>query len=73
MKTNINSNGMWWSYTETCDKCGKLIFGCEVLHSEKPDINEADFCVECLRHFLDNNISYESIKQYYAMDCRNIK
>lgn len=65
MKTDIKHKGMWWSWIEHCDKCGKLIYDHSIQNSRKPNTEEADFCVECIRYLLDNNISYADAKKQY--------
>ena len=65
MKADVKKNGMWWSWIENCDKCGKLIYSHSVQHSNEPDMKEVDFCVECLRYLLSNNIPYETAKNQY--------
>lgn len=69
MKSDIKQNGMWWSWVENCDKCGKLIQSHLSQSSRKPNTEEVDFCAECLRYFIDNNIPYETAKKQYK---RNI-
>lgn len=66
MKTNIkkwpfNINGkesadtFWYSWTEHCDRCGKLIHT-DALHSSKePNLKEEDYCSDCLRELLSRN------------------
>lgn len=55
----------WWSWDCYCDRCGKHFQTKAIQSSVKPDIVETDFCCECLRFFLDNNIAYrEACKQY---------
>ena len=65
MKTDIQKNGEWWSHIEICDKCGKLVRTHGIQSSCEPDIEEADFCAECLRYLLDNGISYGDAKKLY--------
>ena len=65
MKKDIRQNGMWWSWIETCDRCGKLIYNHSVQNSKEPDMEQADFCVECIRYLLDNDIPYVDAKQKY--------
>ena len=65
MKKDIRQNGMWWSWIETCDRCGKLIYNHSVQNSKEPDMEDADFCAECIRYLLDNNIPYADAKQKY--------
>ena len=62
MKTNIKQVENWWTYDETCDKCGVLICGHERYHTAKPDIKEADFCIGCLKYLRENHIPYETAK-----------
>lgn len=68
MKTHIEKNGIWWTYTETCDRCGKLIYDHNWQFTKEPDANEADFCSDCIGHLLDNDIPYEVAKQQYKKD-----
>lgn len=68
MKIDIKQSGMWWSWIENCDKCGKLILNHSSQSSREPDIKEADFCVDCLRCLIDNNIPYETAKQQYKLN-----
>lgn len=65
MKADIKQSGMWWSWIENCDKCGKLIRSHSSQSSCEPNMEEADFCVECLRYLLDNNIPYSDAKKQY--------
>lgn len=68
MKIGVKQDGMWWSWIETCNKCGKLIHNHSIQYSSKPDIEEADFCAECIRSLIDNNIPYEEAKQQYMVN-----
>lgn len=65
MKADIQKNGMWWSWIENCDRCGKIIRTHSTRTSCEPDTEEADFCVKCMRYLLDNNISYADAKKQY--------
>ena len=65
MKTDIKQSGMWWSWVENCDRCGKLIHSHSVQNSREPNMEEADFCNECLRYLLNNNIPYADAKKQY--------
>lgn len=58
MKQNIKQDGMWCSWTKFCDRCGKPIHCRWVKSSEKPNTEEKDFCVNCLRYLLDNKTPY---------------
>ena len=68
MKIGVKQDGMWWSWIETCDKCGKLIHTNSVQYSYNPNIEEADFCVNCMLYLIDNNIPYETAKQQYMVN-----
>ena len=68
MKTNIKKSGMWWSWDETCDRCGKTIRDEDWQTTKEPDTGEADFCVDCLHYLLNAGISYTVAKQQYKKD-----
>ena len=61
-----NKKGHWWVWKETCDRCGKLILDETVQHSSNQDaLNEVDFCSDCIRFLMDNDIPYkEAIVKY---------
>lgn len=63
MKNHIKQENMWWKWIESCDRCGSIIREYNVRSTNKPNTEEADFCVNCLKYFLDNNIPYENIKE----------
>lgn len=50
--TTSSSVNFWYSWTEYCDRCGKLIHDNDYQTSKKPDINEKDYCIDCLRELL---------------------
>jgi hypothetical protein len=60
-----NKNGDWWVWEEVCDRCGKVIFDESTQHSRIDDSN-IDFCSECIRNLIDNNISYEQAIALYG-------
>lgn len=62
MKTNIHWDGMWWVYTEICDRCGQLS---EWECTHVPNVAKADFCANCIMDLLDKDIPYEEAKQIY--------
>ena len=64
MKNHIKQEGMWWKWIETCDRCGSMIREYNVRSTNKPNTEEADFCVNCLKYFLDNNIPYVYLTTY---------
>ncbi len=61
-----NENGHWWVWKEICDRCGRLIFNEFTQHSCPGDESELDFCPECLRYLMDNNIPYEQAVVMYS-------
>jgi len=61
-----NENGHWWVWKETCDRCGKLIFDESTQHSCPEDESKLDFCTECLRYLMDNDIPYEKAVVLYG-------
>ena len=74
MKRNIQRDGKWYRWDETCNRCGTVICDHNLLHSQKPDTDEVDFCSTCMRHLIDNNIPYETAKsQYKSNDSKETK
>ena len=70
MKSDVKQNAMWWSWVETCDKCGDTIRGHETQTSRPPNLEEIDLCSPCLRHFItcyliDHNVPHETARQTY--------
>lgn len=65
MKTDIKHEGIWWSHIETCDRCGKLIYDHAWRSTNEPDTQETDFCLDCLKYLLHNNIPYEDAKKQF--------
>ena len=63
-----NKNGHWWVWNETCDRCGRLILDESMHHSCPGDESELDFCMECLRYLMDNNIPYEQAIVLYGRE-----
>lgn len=63
-----NKNGHWWVWNETCDRCGRLILDESMHHSCPGDESELDFCTECLRYLMDNNIPYEQAIVLYGRE-----
>lgn len=66
MKTDTKKDRRWWSWYETCNRCGKVITDEDLSSTKKPNTEEVDFCVHCLRYFLDNNIPYSFTKKLYG-------
>ena len=65
MKINIKKDGYWWSWHEVCDRCGKVITDEGWSSTKEPNTEEVDFCIHCLKYFLDNNIPYSLTKKLY--------
>lgn len=71
MKTDIKREGIWWSWVEYCDKCGKLVFTHNTKTTTEPNREEVDFCYFCLLEFFDNNIPYKEMKEKYRRKNEN--
>lgn len=56
---NSDFKGKWWSWVETCDNCGEIIQANNVLSSKRPTTLENDYCVKCLRKFIDERNNKE--------------
>ena len=65
MKTNIeqitydgkpSSTGKWWRWHETCDICGADCGKDDFQTMTKPDTNEKDYCLSCLRKLLKDRV-----------------
>lgn len=74
MKTNIhkvnydgtpNTNGNWWVWRETCDRCQKLIYDETTQYSDFEEA-DVDFCAECIRYFMKKHISYKEAEMKYT-------
>ena len=65
MKTDIKKDEHWWPWIEICDRCGKVTDE-DWSSTEEPDTQEIDFCIHCLKYFLDNNIHYSFTKKLYG-------
>lgn len=57
-----DSEGNWYSWIETCDRCKNIIQEKEYLNNNYPDTDEPDFCINCLEYLLSNKIPYEEIE-----------
>lgn len=44
----MQKDGQWWAWEETCDKCGADCEHSKIYSSKQPDTKEADFCVNCI-------------------------
>ena len=53
---DINESGDWYVWNEFCDLCGKQYKGHNVSSGSKPDENENDYCLDCMREMIDNKI-----------------
>lgn len=49
IRTSETVIGMkWYSWIEICDRCGKLIHDHSRETTEEPNMNEKDYCFQCL-------------------------
>ncbi|MDO8640835.1 MAG: hypothetical protein Q7R33_04775 [Nitrosarchaeum sp.] len=49
---------MWYSWTEICDDCGKKIYTSGNWDTSVPPVlDKKDYCLECLRKRIDQQIS----------------
>ena len=53
----ISNPTNWWVWNEFCDKCGEQFRSSNIYSSSKPDENEKDYCLSCMREMIDNKIS----------------
>ena len=68
MKYNIKQSkkdSLWWSWSQKCDRCGADCHHDGVLTSQKPDTEEADFCLKCYRELMDQGIPYKEAYKMY--------
>lgn len=65
MKIGINEDEKWRTYTAICDRCGRHFAIKVPIKARELDMEEADFCNECLGYFILNRISYEDAKKQY--------
>lgn len=43
----------WWTWIEKCDKCNQIIhFDKEMITLTKPNLNEKDYCINCLQEMI---------------------
>ncbi len=51
--TSSPVESFWYSWTESCDRCGRLIKNTDDFYTTiKPNTNEKDYCINCLRELL---------------------
>lgn len=62
---NVCTDGKWWSWDETCDRCGTDCQHSDVITTEKPNVDEADFCIRCCRELMDQGVPYEAAHKMY--------
>ena len=55
MKRDIEYNGVYYKWSEICDKCG-IPIPCIMRSTSKPNIEKSDYCVSCVRDIIDNKI-----------------
>lgn len=55
----------WYTWGEKCDRCGTVYLESGIHSTKKPNIDECDFCIDCYRYLLDNDISYSKTREMY--------
>lgn len=50
---------IWHSWVEHCDCCGVLIHDLDFKTTKAPDLNEKDYCIDCLRDKLFGGKNHE--------------
>ena len=70
MKIEIKHEGIWWKYLQICDRCGEKYY---FEQTNEPNVHEADFCLNCLRYLLDNNIPYKDAEKQYKTEALWVK
>jgi len=59
-KSNKPDKCIWYSWDEICDNCGKEIRKFkEFMTTGIPDRAEKDYCLNCIRKYLDERDKYE--------------
>jgi len=56
----VSNPEKWWTWNAFCDKCGEQFRSPNIYSSSKPDENEKDYCLDCMREMIDNKIYYET-------------
>lgn len=45
---------IWYTWQEICDGCGKIIYNKnDIRTTKKPNMDEKDYCIDCLRNQCD--------------------
>ena len=63
MKTNkinyMNTDNSldWYIWNVFCDICGRQFRNHKIHSSVKPDENEKDYCLDCMREMIDNKFN----------------
>lgn len=71
IKTEIRNDMKWYRWDEYCDCCGEPIMLSDMLTTRVPDTEEADFCLKCMRKFMDEGIPYSEAKKKYKKDIKS--
>ena len=50
---DVSKSGDWYVWNEFCDKCGEQFRSSNIYSSSKPDENEKDYCLSCMREMID--------------------
>ena len=54
---DINKSGDWYIWNAFCDECEKQFRSHNIYSSAKPDENEKDYCLDCMREMIDNKFN----------------
>ena len=59
-KSNVPDKCIWYTWKEICDNCDAIIreFN-EQITNEYPDTEEKDYCLKCMRKYIDDRIIAE--------------
>ena len=69
-KGNCRNDGKWWSWEQKCDHCGADCQHTGIMTTAKPDTDEVDFCIQCYRELMDQNIPYKKAYEMYKKETR---
>ena len=50
-----SQKGKWYVWVEKCDRCGKVYRTDEIMSMQPPNMEEHDYCVNCLRYLLNEH------------------
>jgi len=61
---NLNKLGKCWVWNAFCDKCGNQFRSRNVFSFSEPDENEKDYCLNCMREMIDDNLLNQGEDKY---------